>query len=139
MSKHTFRIEQNVHWRHLDALNHVNNAEYFTYFENVRIMFLRELGYGSVSSHDNFGPILANISCQFKAPLEFPDQLSIGCGVTRIGNSSFDLGYDIFSETQDRIVAEGASVVVMVNYSTGKSVPIPEEVRKKVTESFPDV
>ncbi len=138
-SKLTFRIEQKVRWKELDALNHVNNAQYFSYFEDVRIVYMRELGYGSLDSHSEFGPILANISCEFKSPLGYPDRLSIGCGISRLGNSSLVLDYDIFSHTQNKIVSTGRSVVVMVNYKSGKSVSIPEEVRNTIKEINPDL
>jgi len=138
-STFTFRLDQKVRWKELDALNHVNNAQYFSYFEDIRIMYLRELGYGSLDSHSDFGPILANISCEFKSPLSYPDTLSIGCGVSRIGNSSLVLDYDIFSYAQKFIVSTGRSVVVMVNYSSGKSVSIPNEVRQKIKDSHPDL
>lgn len=133
VSPFTYRMEITVRWKDLDALNHVNNAQYFTYFEDVRIQYMRHLGYDPLNSHTNFGPILANINCDFKSPVAFPDTLSVGCGVTRIGNSSCNLDYDIFSQQQNKIVTFATSIVVMVNYQTGKSVSIPKEVREKMT------
>jgi acyl-CoA thioester hydrolase len=138
-SELTYRIDQKVRWKELDALNHVNNAQYFSYFEEVRIEYMRRLGYGAVDSHSEFGPILANISCDFKSPLTYPDTLSIGCGISRIGNSSLVLDYDIFSSHQNKLVATGTSVVVMVNYKSGKAIPIPEDVRKTILEINPNV
>ncbi len=133
-SPFTYRMDIKVRWQELDALNHVNNATYFTYFEDVRIQYMRYLGYDSLNSHTGFGPILATVSCDFKSPVAFPDTLSVGCGVTRLGNSSLNLDYDIYSNQQNKMVTYGKSVVVMVNYKTGKPVPIPPEVRTKIKE-----
>jgi len=137
-SKFHFCITHDVTWGEMDALGHVNNAQYFTYFENVRVAYFRSLGFKAISADDETGPILAQISCDFRQPITFPDKLTIGVGITRIGNSSIQLDYDIYSVNEDSIVAEGKSVVVLINYRTGKSIPFTEEDREKIKAVEPD-
>lgn len=123
----------------MDALGHVNNAQYFTYFENVRIEYFRSLGFKIISVNEETGPILAQISCDFRQPITFPDKLTIGAGITRIGNSSLQFDYDVYSTNEDRIVAEGKSVVVLINYRTGKSIPVTDEDRERINAAEPNL
>ena len=124
-------LEINVQWRDLDALQHVNNAEYIKWFESARILALQDLGLldqlGQVATGLGVGPILATISATYLRPVTFPDQVTIGCYPTRIGRSSFDLNYTVWSREQAAVVAEGHSVVVHYNYQTQRSVPLSEE------------
>ncbi len=131
-SPFTFRIELVIRWKELDALNHVNNAQYFSYLEEARIQFINHLKLESISARKNEGPILAHVACDFLSPILYPDTLSIGSGVCRIGRSSFDIDHDIFSQQQNKLVATAHSVVVMLDYLTGKSVPIPDEMRNRI-------
>ena len=133
-TKYNVEMVREVRWGEMDALGHVNNAEYFSYFEDVRIAYMHKLGFTTVTSQNRLGPILASISCDFKKPILFPDTLTVGTGVSRIGNSSAQLDYEIYSEKYNEIVATGESVMVLMDYTEGKSIPIPEDIRKKIEE-----
>jgi len=131
-SPYTFRIEIAVRWKELDALNHVNNAQFFSYFEEARIKFLSHINQETISSKNSQGPILAHVACNFKSQIHYPDTLSIGSGVSRMGRSSFDIDHDIYSHEQDKIVATAHSVVVMLDYQSGKATPISDEMKNKI-------
>lgn len=133
-TRFTTEIEHSIRWGEMDALNHVNNAQYFSYFEDARIAYLANIGYGNVTIDVGTGPILANISCDFIKPITFPDTITIGVGTTRIGNSSMTVEYEIYSESVEEVVAKGSSVVVMIDYNTSKSILIPNWMRDKITE-----
>ncbi len=138
-SPYTFRIELVIRWKELDALNHVNNAQYFSYFEEARIQYFNylKLDTNTNDSNKNKGPILAHVACNFLNPVLYPDTLSIGSGVTRIGRSSLDLDHDIFSYQQNKIVATAHSVIVMLDYQTGKSIPIDDEMKLRIGTPIP--
>ena len=53
------------------------------------------------------GPILASTSCRFRAPLAFPDQLSVGARVARIDEDRFVMFYAVYSHRLQKIAAEG--------------------------------
>ena len=76
------------------------------------------------------GPILASVSCDFLAPVNFPETVSVGAHVTRIGRSSFNLGYVVRQHSDQRVVATGDSVVVQLNYETGRSEPFSDALRR---------
>ena len=116
----------------MDALGHVNNIVYFRYFESARIAFLQDLKVTLPGSDQDIGPILAFISCQFKAPLEFPDDVEIGTRVAEIKNTSMKIVHAVYSQRQKRIVAHADSIIVFVNYRTGEKILIPPQVKQQI-------
>lgn len=123
--------QHTVTFSELDALGHVNNVVYFTYFENARIAYFFEaMGANSLRE---LTLILAQATCSYKTPAHFGEKLVIGTGVTRLGNKSFDLQHRV--ETADgRLVAIGKTVQVFFDYDTGKTIPLPEKFIQKVHE-----
>jgi len=52
--------------------------------------------------------------------------------VTAIGNSSFRMEHAIVSRAKGELAAESHSTIVTVDYSTGKSVRVPEDIRQAI-------
>lgn len=111
-----------MRWSDMDAFGHVNNACYFTYFEQVRVDWLATIGAG----HDL---VLANVSCSFLHPLKFPATLEVRLYGGAPGRSSLDSYYEILDHSQDsRISAVGHGTIVWYNHGNGHSVAIPDAV-----------
>ena len=55
----------------LDALGHVNNARFFSWFESARIALFERIGVAT-SGPSEVGPILATTTCDFLRPVVFP-------------------------------------------------------------------
>lgn len=121
-----------IRWGEMDALGHVNNVRYFEYFQDARIVLFEKLGYSTISMLDEGGPILAHTGCQFLRQITFPDTITVGAWVEKIGTTSLHIHYEIFSEALGAVAAQGTSVVVMVNFKTGEKLPIPEEMKQKL-------
>ena len=128
--QHTFYII--VAWSDMDALAHVNNAKYFTYLESARVDFLQHYQHLMPMPRAGVGPILAYIDCQFILPVTFPDEVIIGSRVIDVGNTSVKLEQAIFSTEFEQIAAASKSVLVLINYSTGEKVKVPDGVRELV-------
>lgn len=132
-TQYPVRVEQNVAWGEQDKLGHVNNTVYFRYFENSRIAQFERLGLDFPEpGGSGFGPIMATTTCDFLRPIHFPDRIRIETGIIKLGRSSFVQLYRIYSHSQQDYVAKGSSVSVYYDYATGKSVPIPEELRQAI-------
>ncbi|MEO1654174.1 MAG: thioesterase family protein [Bacteroidota bacterium] len=131
------RLELPVAWGEMDAAQHVNNVIYFRYSESGRLEYFRKIDFEvDVQDVQNpIGPILAEISCKYKAPLTYPDQITVA---TRVPLDSFD-EYSFWSEqiiishAKKRIVAELKARLVSYNYQTLKKAPLPREVKEKIT------
>lgn len=124
-----YLYELEVRFRDLDALGHVNNADYLTYFECARAGFWQE----RVAAFTDFNPgfLVVSANCNYRSPAHFSERLQIEVSPTRVGNSSFELAYRIMGP-DGRLVADGSTVQVCVDPETGKSRPVPPEWRAKL-------
>lgn len=120
-----------VRWGDMDAYGHVNNAMYLRYLEEARVQLLAKMG----ASMDGNGvdPVVINVGCTFYKPVVYPDTLSIACYVKDPGRSSFMTHYQIFSAADSRTpVSDGYAKVVWMDHHSGKSVPLPEQIRAQI-------
>lgn len=117
-----------VRWGDMDALGHVNNAEYLRYFEQSRIVWLEGLGFSLTGK--GTGPILAKISVTYLKPVVYPSEIEVRIYAGPVGNSSFTLVSDIVNgrDASERFTT-GEFVTVWVDYDAGKSVPVPDRLR----------
>jgi acyl-CoA thioester hydrolase len=121
-----YRHRLTVRFRDCDAMGHVNHAVYFTYLEQCRLTFWREVT-GTPSPHTRV--IIARAECDYRAPAHFGDELEVRLGVGAIGRSSFTLEYEIVHAATDRQVATGATVMVSYDYESAQSVRLPDATR----------
>ena len=115
-----------VRWADLDANGHVNNAKYFTYFEQARIAWLESQNAQNAAGQ---GPVIAQTGCSFLRPIPYPETLEISVYAGAPGRSSFPTFYEIAGGAGLKY-AEGQAVMVWVDRATGKSCPSPETLRK---------
>jgi acyl-CoA thioester hydrolase len=131
LAEYPFHYRIEVRFRDLDALGHVNNAVYATYFESARIAYYQRLVGGSL---DRLGIILAELTISYKAPAHFGDELLVGVRVSKIGGKSFTMDYAIARVGDGALIATGQSVLVAYDYAAGRSVPVSDEFRVRVAE-----
>ena len=123
-----------VQWGDQDAFGHVNNTVYFRWCESARIEYLDKLGLRDPKEAEGIGPILAAISCNYRRPVTFPDQVQVGAQITRLGRSSLTMEHRIYSETQQQLVADATSTLVIYDYHRQASQPIPDDIRKRIEQ-----
>ena len=121
-------------WGDLDAFGHVNNLVYLRWCESARVDYLERVGMWVPLPPTGPGPILASIKCDYKRPLNYPDTVEVGSRITRIGNSSMQMQHRVVSLSLGLVAAEVESVLVLLDYATGKAVPVPAEMRRAIGE-----
>jgi len=127
-----FKRPVQIRFRDLDALGHVNNAVYITYFEMAREGYVKAIKLAtdeSAEASERFPFIIAEITCTFLAPVMLDTDLVVYLRTSRIGNSSFDFEYLLVDEKSNQPMARGRSVQVSYDYAAGKPVPLPDNVR----------
>ncbi len=77
-----------VRFRDIDSMGHVDNAVFFTYFEEGRKKFLRLLF--NIVKPEEYNFILAHISCDFLNPIKISDPISLQLWVGEICQRKFD-------------------------------------------------
>jgi acyl-CoA thioester hydrolase len=128
------KVPIQIRWRDLDALGHINNAAYITYFELARLGYIQAvLGEGAAIDPRTLLPvdfqiILAEVSCSFRSPATLGDQLVVAIWASQVGRKSFVFQYRIEEETEGRLVAEGRSTQVWYDYARNVSLPVPENI-----------
>jgi len=119
-----------VRFRDVDSMRHVNNAVYFTYFENARIRYWRAVpGIGSRREIDY---ILAHAECDFRSPATTEDDLACHIRVVKFGRTSFVFEYLVRDERSGRTVATGRTVQVMYDYEAGRAMVLAEEFKQAI-------
>src|SRR5262245_10963482 len=113
-----FVHREQVRFRDVDEMGHVNNAVFLTYIEEARIAYLLRFDARVTDM------ILARVEIDFRAPLRSGDELEIGVRPVSIGTKSFQLEYQVRSG--DTLAAEAKTVIVSYDYETGRSVELPE-------------
>ena len=116
-----------VRFRDLDSLGHVNNAVYLTYFEQGRFQFFEDV-MGELLDWKKHGVILAQTDINFRIPLQLNDKAVVETRLTRIGNKSFQLAYQVWRTNGDKreLAADGTSIQVAFDYATSASIPMPD-------------
>lgn len=122
-----FSCDIPVRWGDMDAYGHVNNANYFRYFEEARFQWM--LAEGLPLKSDTH-PVVVTIGCTFMRPIFHPETLRIELSISEPGRSSFMMKYQVYALSDlSTPAAEGYSKVVWVSSDSGKSVPLPDYVR----------
>ena len=130
----TVVIDLNIEWGDMDALRHVNNIEYFKYFQVARIAYFEKINSDSEFGETPIPLILASTQCKFIYPLTYPDSISVGVRVDAMADQYFTMKYAVVSHQHQRLAAIGDAKVVMFDYVNNKKTSIPDEIRKTIID-----
>ena len=83
-------------WVDMDALRHINNAVYLSYFESARVEFLDSLGININRWEGDKSVILAKMEIDYLSQSSYPNTYDVGCRISRLGTKSFDIFSAIF-------------------------------------------
>lgn len=130
-------IRRPLSWGQMDAFQHVNNVEYFRFFEDARIAYFEAIDLydaTDVGALSGVGPILASTSCKFIRPLTYPDDVRVGARVTGFGEHRFTVEHAVASVDSERVVAAGEAEVVSFHYGEGRKVEVPADWRRAIEQ-----
>jgi acyl-CoA thioester hydrolase len=117
-------------WKDNDVYGHVNNVEYYSFFDTVINSYLIAEGGLDIAR----GPVIglcAESHCRFLAPLAFPAPVEAGLRVAHLGRSSVRYEIGLFAaNAASAAAAEGWFVHVFVDRDERRARPIPESVRR---------
>ena len=126
-------IEITTRWEDNDSYRHINNVVYFSFFDTAVNQNLIEKGVLDVESSSVVGLVVDN-HCQYFDSISFPDKVTVGISVIKIGSSSVQYSLGIFKNTTIEICALGKFTHVYVDRVTNRPVPIPSEIRSVLVE-----
>ncbi len=135
MSDFRFYHPVEVRYGDLDPQGHLNNAKYLTYFEQARVHYLIQVGvFGKDQSFMDIGVIVADIHIAFHEPVHFGDEIKAGVRTTKLGNKSVVVDQNIININTGKEMAKGEVVMVTFDYRSKKTIPLPDEWRRKISE-----
>ena len=115
-------------WADNDVYGHVNNVEYYAWFDTAINAYLISEGGLDIHGGDVIG-LCVESHCAFKAAIAFPETVAVGIRVARLGRSSVRYELAIFRDAVDDPAAEGWFVHVFVGREDRRPTPIPDGVR----------
>jgi acyl-CoA thioester hydrolase len=120
--------EITTRWMDNDAYGHVNNVVYYSWFDTVVNQFL--ITHGALDIEH--GPVIGLVvetQCNYFASLAFPDRVTAGLCVTKLGSSSVRYEVSIFRDDEQTASAQGHFIHVYVDRISRKPASIPETMR----------
>ncbi|TXM91835.1 acyl-CoA thioesterase [Methylobacterium sp. WL30] len=115
-------------WADNDVYGHVNNVVYYAFFDTAVNGLLVEAGVLDIARSPVIG-LVVETGCRYHAPIAFPDVVTAGVRVARIGRSSVRYEIGLFRGDADEAAAEGFFVHVYVDRATRRPVALPEPLR----------
>jgi acyl-CoA thioester hydrolase len=116
-------------WMDNDAYGHVNNVVYYSWFDTVVNQFLIANGVLDIECSKVIGLVIET-QCNYFASVAFPDRVTAGVRVTKLGNSSVRYEVGIFREDEESAAAQGHFVHVYVDRESRRPASIPDDMRK---------
>jgi acyl-CoA thioester hydrolase len=126
---HTARLV--VRWGDMDALRHVNNAAYFTYFEQARVEALAALG---VALGADAAFVIASTAIVYRRPVTYPATVLVHVSAGPPGGSSFPTFYELTVEGDPAVCATAEATLVQVDAATGRPTRLSDPVRQALEQ-----
>lgn len=114
-----------------DFSTRIHYSALFRHFEIAETEFLRSLGVGYAHWFGRgFSLPRVHVEADYLAPLCFDDEIGIEVRIERIGGSSLTLGFRVIKIEGGNEAARGRIVGVCIEVGSGKSTPIPADIRE---------
>ncbi len=128
--RHVYRafFDLPTRWMDNDIYGHVNNVNYYSFFDTAIAHYL--MGEGGLQPTRS--PIIGyciESGCRYRKPISFPDRMTAGIRVARLGRSSVRYDIGLFRNDEEETAADGYFVHVFVDRSTETPTPVPAEMR----------
>lgn len=120
-------------WSDNDLYGHMNNVVHYQFFDTAVNGWL--IGEGLLDIHHGARiGLVVETGCRYFAELAFPDLITAGIRVAKLGSSSVRYEVGLFRGDGDIAAAEGFFVHVYVDRETRRPAKLPEPFRAKLQE-----
>jgi acyl-CoA thioester hydrolase len=124
---HTLAIP--TRWHDNDVYGHVNNVDYYAYFDTVINAYLIEAG-GLDIQHGEVIGVCAESHCTYRHGFTFPETVHAGLRVASLSRSSARYEIGLFREGAEKPAATGWFVHVFVDRERRRPVEVPPPLRE---------
>ena len=136
------RRPMQTRWSDNDMYGHLNNAAYYAIFDTAINGWLAEnTGLDHVA--DEVLGVVAESACRFHGELGFPEPITVGLRVERLGRSSISYDLALFRGAEPADDASPSAtcrwVHVYIDRRTRKSTVIPDALRSVAVDAMTEV
>jgi acyl-CoA thioester hydrolase len=127
-------IEERVRWGDVDAARIIFYGAYIRFFEFAETELFRAVGLPYSVMFDELDVWLprAHLECDFRRAAQLDDLLEVSVYVGRVGTKSLRLNFEVRRKSEPEMVAEAHFVLVAVRRDTFETVPVPEELKRRL-------
>jgi acyl-CoA thioester hydrolase len=118
-----------LRWNDIDVFGHVNNAQYYEFFDTTVVQFLHRLEDIAIA-RGGAAMVVAENGCRFLKEILFTDRLEMGLRVERLGTSSVRYGLAAFLNQDTEAAADGHFVHVFLDPATRRPAPLSAPLRQ---------
>lgn len=127
-----FRYVIRVRYGECDGQHVVYNPKYGEYFDLASTEFLRAAAAPASAFDGSFEFQVVKLLVEWSAPARFDDVLEVSVRATRVGNTSFVLGYEIRKAGEADTIVTGETVNVHVDSKTWQKKQISPQMRERL-------
>jgi YbgC/YbaW family acyl-CoA thioester hydrolase len=129
-----FRVEERVRWGDVDAARIIFYGAYIRFFEIAETELFRAAGlsYGRLFDELDVWLPRAHLECDFRRAAQLDDLLEVAVYVGRVGTKSLRLDFEVRRNGESELTAEAHFVLVAVERNDFRSVPIPEDLKRRL-------
>jgi acyl-CoA thioester hydrolase len=136
MEGYAHRLSIPTRWQDNDVYGHVNNVEYYAFFDTVINAWLIREGGLDIHAGEVIG-LCAESHCAFHAALAFPETVEAALRVGELKRSSVRYEIALFGEGAGEPAATGWFVHVFVDRASRRPVEIPPPLRAALERLVP--
>ena len=115
-------------WADNDIFGHMNNVVHYALFDTAVNTWLIKQGVLDIHNGAQVG-LIVETGCRYFAEMAFPDVVTAGIRVARLGTSSVRYELGLFRNDEDEAAAEGFFIHVYVERATRKPQPLNAPLR----------
>jgi len=122
-------------WMDNDVYGHLNNVVHYSLFDTAVSGWLLEQGLIDPHRGEQIG-LVVETGCRYFAELSFPDVITAGIRVSKIGTSSVRYEVGLFGNDNEAAAAEGFFVHVYVDRTARRPSPLHERLRNMLEKEL---
>jgi acyl-CoA thioester hydrolase len=127
----SFTDTDEVRFADLDSQGHLNNVAFLVFFESARVAYVRSVAPEyDPGSAGGLGFMVVEAKITYRSPGRYGEAIDTLLRPTTLGRSSFRCEFEM--RVGDRVLADGYAVMVTYDHVVGKSIPVPELLRRRL-------
>ena len=129
-----FTIDERVRWGDVDAASIIFYGAYIRFFEFAETELFRAVGlpYGVMFDELDIWLPRVHLERDFHHAAQLDDLLEVSVYISRFGNCSMRLDFEVRRKGAEEIIADAHFVLAAVRRDTFETVRVPDELRERL-------